>query len=664
MFNKYAVLLDKYIKSVIDEESLKLKDGVASSASVSDGYIDVKYENGKHRKLRPGKAIREIVEDNLSDHRLGDLVNRILYRYNKDHYQQQYKFKIVNNVEHYYRYDKTVMENELGNSCMIYDPENPTGKVNAQMKEKLLKWYSENGVKLLVLLNEDDKVVARTILWDVTKKPDPSDTTFTVHDRIYHSSENTKEMMLDYLKSNNIKFVRDIGVVYFKIKNPNYEHKPFFDSMKKENDGYLESYPKCIDAIKSAIRENSDLSVIFEKYSDLEIKSSLKKAVKNIKNIYIFLIKSVLYNKLDLIEYIISSFPVTDFLSSPEFINTIAEITCKTENFIALKKLISLGFNINANNGAFLKKVIENDSFIVTDESINKLGANVNVIDGVLYYIHSDRVFNILLNSDLVLTKKDVLSYLNHAISNNLQQHSLYGLVAEVFSYSVYKKLINKEEITKLLKNTTDEKLKIYFLHVLNEHQIDISLFDEIFYEIDPKIMNLNLGSHFRLLNDLSNKRSSDFIFNWLSKHDIDIDYLLDLGLQLTNIFRWSSENNNFNFIKNSPPSKKRICLNKASELGYLNIVKYLVDNGVEISDSIFYLVIKNKRYNVLEFFLDRGLFPMTGRDAADHYKTAVDYGDPNIIRLFIKYGADVVSEIGKEYGNSYAEKLNKLMSQ
>lgn len=458
MFNKYAVLLEKYavllykyIKSVIDEESLKLKDGVASSASVSDGYIDVKYENGKHRKLKPGKAIREIVEDNLPDHRLGDLVNRIIYRYKKDNNQyDKYKFKIVNNVEYYYRRDKTVMENELGNSCMIYDPEDPTGKVNAQMKEKLLKWYSENGVKLLVLLNEDDKVVARTILWDVTDNKD-TDTTFTVHDRIYHSTENTKEMMVDYLKSNNIKFIRDIGVVYFKIKNQNYEHKPFFDSMKKENDGYLESYPKCIDAIKSAIRENSDLSVIFEKYNDLEIKSSLKKAVKNIKNIHIFLIKSVLYNKLDLIEYIISSFPVTDFLSSPEFINTIAEITCKTENFIALKKLISLGFNINANNGAFLKKVIENDSPRVIDKSINRLGANVNIIDNILYYVHSDRIFNILLNSDLVLTKEDVLSYLNHAINNNLHQHSLHDLVAEIFSYSVYKKLINKEETTKLL---------------------------------------------------------------------------------------------------------------------------------------------------------------------------------------------------------------------
>lgn len=589
MLSKYAVLLDEYIKSVITEESLNVKDDTIDSASVSDGYIDVKYENGKHRKLRPGKAIREIIKDSIPDHKLGDLVNRILYRYKRDQYKQQYQFKIVNNVEYYYRHDRTVMENELGNSCMIYDPEDKfknliSGYDNEDIL-KNLKWYSKNGVRLLVLLNNDDKVVARTILWDVTKHPNPSDTVFTVHDRIYHSSEETKEMMIEYLKSNNIKFIRDIGKVYFKIKDPNHGHNPYFDSMRmeKKEKGYIESFPKCIDAIRLFLN-GEDLSIekIFEVYRDTEIIGALKKVPKTDEDIYTILIESILMDEFKIVKYILSSFSIDDFLSSPRFIDIILSIAKSSRGMDKLRDLINAGFDININNGIVLKKVIENNNYVLVLKFID-LGADINIIPNILNSIASDKIFTALMNLGLNLNKKDVLQYLNNIRSS--YDRSLRDLYVHVFSYSLRRKLINEEEVVDLLMNTDDESLMRGFFSELIDNSTGQEFINSVIYGIDPKILSE------RMFMYLFSVRSPDFIFDWLLKHDVDLKFIYRKGISTRETFAWSSKNNNFSFFKNSSEIDKNRYFKLAAGWGYTRVVEFLIKEGVDITSPSNFFV-------------------------------------------------------------------------
>lgn len=238
---KYAIIVDEYIEDVLKKRKLeyhKDHDSIGEAKIVDENpkegpKIELKYKGGRTEKLRPGKALRKIIVEKILDHELGDVVNEMVTYYKMEILKEKYTFRIVGNVPRFYAESRTIMENELGKSCMIYtDIDNeykfiPRIWEDKDTKDKL-DWYRKNNVKLAIL-TEGGKVAARCLIWDVSNNP--GGPKFPVHDRIYFTKPEIKILMKNYMESNNIEELETIGrKIYFKVRSTPKQH-PYFDTM-------------------------------------------------------------------------------------------------------------------------------------------------------------------------------------------------------------------------------------------------------------------------------------------------------------------------------------------------------------------------------------------------------------------------------------------------
>ena len=137
-------------------------------------------------KTKIGKFINKIFPGKFTDKQIEDFVNK----FKSINEKKEDRFELVTGDELLKYYLCSNYENfkgTLGSSCM-----------KDGVNQSSLEWYAENeqSVKLLVLLNNDDKVKARALVWKLNN-PDKFE---YVMDRIYYNEDHLVEKFKDYAK--------------------------------------------------------------------------------------------------------------------------------------------------------------------------------------------------------------------------------------------------------------------------------------------------------------------------------------------------------------------------------------------------------------------------------------------------------------------------------
>jgi len=191
------------------------------------------------QKARTGRILRKL-DPNLIDNEIEKFVNKYKAYY-KILVEKDFgdRFKVVRgkDIKYWYlrdRYSHFNIKSELWNSCMSYH--------NCQKK---LKIYTENPdkVALAIYLDDDDKLLARALIWKL-------DDGRIYMDRIYAVSDTYKNILLYYAEEKDmlkyprvegddeirVSFDQDYGKSY---KNPYMDTFEYFVFRKKKNKFYL-----------------------------------------------------------------------------------------------------------------------------------------------------------------------------------------------------------------------------------------------------------------------------------------------------------------------------------------------------------------------------------------------------------------------------------------
>lgn len=203
-------------RSGLEIESPKLDKNKNYSLDTSN---DLKYFNIKifkpdktqsTQKIKIGKALKSIVPD-IPD----DILSNITSALNSE---TSFNIFIVEgeDITKYYTYDKIDPMGTLGRSCMN------------EMDNSFFKIYSENkgSVKMAILLNDDDMLIARALLWNTNIG--------WVMDRVYYSSDRHKYKFIEWAKDNNYNSIYD-DIPYdlvVKLDKVEFEKYPYLDTFK------------------------------------------------------------------------------------------------------------------------------------------------------------------------------------------------------------------------------------------------------------------------------------------------------------------------------------------------------------------------------------------------------------------------------------------------
>jgi len=195
--------------------------GISKTDPYKISYIHVKkiddllkkYDNKnivweKNRNIsKPGKFLKKI-NNELPQYFIESFSN--FYKNEIDNLIVGNKFKIVNGEDllkyfHYSNYQSN--SGTLSSSCMRHSE-----------SQKLLEFYSQNDINLLILVNNSNKILGRALLWDTIEGYKIMDRIYTVDDSIIYS-------FFDWAKNNN----------YYRKKNNNWYDTINFISPDNKN---------------------------------------------------------------------------------------------------------------------------------------------------------------------------------------------------------------------------------------------------------------------------------------------------------------------------------------------------------------------------------------------------------------------------------------------
>lgn len=207
-------ILDKSGENI---ESNKLDDRNAYFFDLTDDpkYFDMDIKkplSSSIQSFKVGRALKIMVPDIPAD-----ILSNITSALQS---QLDYEIKLVEGIDIiiYYTYGDISSEGTIGRSCMN------------NMDEEFFYLYSENKgvVKLAVLLDEDDYLIARALLWKTNIG--------WVMDRVYYSSDKYEYLFKDWAKDNNyltkIEMERNEpeGGVKVELENSQFDYYPYLDT--------------------------------------------------------------------------------------------------------------------------------------------------------------------------------------------------------------------------------------------------------------------------------------------------------------------------------------------------------------------------------------------------------------------------------------------------
>ena len=214
------------------------KEDITQISFIDEARLN-RYGHGKrwYSKIRyrasPGKVIRKISSDRFSDAEIESFSNKYT-SFSKD----KINIKIVYGKDiafWYHGVNYARSSYSLGASCMRH--------TNCQ---KFFGIYTENPdhVGMAIILNQDNKLTARCLIWYPNTKKDKKTVFF---DRIYAISEDLEKAMFASLEqkgyipisSKNINKPADVGYISIDLPNTEFDYYPYVDTLSFLTDSGL-----------------------------------------------------------------------------------------------------------------------------------------------------------------------------------------------------------------------------------------------------------------------------------------------------------------------------------------------------------------------------------------------------------------------------------------
>jgi hypothetical protein len=170
-------------------------------------FKDKDFNKKKKQEFKIGKALKFIAPD-IPSHILGNIVAMLA---NVD----TVFFKIFEGnelVEYYHNESLILQRSTLGSSCMNGKP------------ETFFDIYSKNSesVKMIALLDSDNLLVARSLLWNTDKG--------WIYDRVYYSHEKYLYKLKEWAEKNDYKRINHENIYTINLNQSNFENYPYLDN--------------------------------------------------------------------------------------------------------------------------------------------------------------------------------------------------------------------------------------------------------------------------------------------------------------------------------------------------------------------------------------------------------------------------------------------------
>lgn len=263
--NKDKEWVDKIIgKSNRDISSDKLDDKNDYYFDLTDDpkYLDMKItkpNSSSTQKFKVGRALKTMVPDIPTDI-LSNIVSALQSA-------SDFEIKIVegDDIGFYYNYNDISAEGTLGKSCMN------------EMGDEIFNFYSENKdvVKLAILLDEDEMLIARALLWKTNIG--------WVMDRVYYASDKYGYQFKDWAKSNNYLISYELesskSDVKIQLNESDFDKYPYLDTFncicfnrsELSNDDifYTEDEVAMLDSVDGSFTPIRNVKLPFEHINNL-----------------------------------------------------------------------------------------------------------------------------------------------------------------------------------------------------------------------------------------------------------------------------------------------------------------------------------------------------------------------------------------------------------
>jgi hypothetical protein len=232
---------DLIYKDIKTKYNILDKTDINSKLSfVSDNQATTKINSGtdkwalfskSNNSTTIGRVVKSILSDNnivVSDRDVDKFVDKFKAEFDKSLIKdKESPFKIVKgeDIRYWYliyNYNENARSGNgsLGKSCMRYEE-----------CQKFLDIYVNNPdqVTMVILLNDDNKLLSRALLWKTNKG--------LYLDRIYYTNQSDIELVMDWVKENNTIYrmyndERLEGNEWVSLKKVKYDYYPYMDTFK------------------------------------------------------------------------------------------------------------------------------------------------------------------------------------------------------------------------------------------------------------------------------------------------------------------------------------------------------------------------------------------------------------------------------------------------
>lgn len=231
-------LSDEQTKKVLDTLNKKIENGEISQSDVNHIFDEHNIKSRSDIKL--GRLVNALLPGKFSDKEVEEFVNK--FKATKDKVGERFELVSGDDINTWYNWENySKMEGTLGNSCMA-------------KKSGLFGIYTENPeiCQLLILLNEEDKLIGRAIIWKLKSlNIHKSEEEVTFMDRQYTILDSDVEKFRNYAKEKGWSYKsynnhHSFGTINYKgedknvsmtieVKQKDYRRYPYMDTFRRYN---------------------------------------------------------------------------------------------------------------------------------------------------------------------------------------------------------------------------------------------------------------------------------------------------------------------------------------------------------------------------------------------------------------------------------------------
>ncbi len=237
-WGKNNKLSDEHVKNVLDFLNKKIENGEISQSDVNTIFDEHDIKSRSDIKL--GRLVNALLPGKFSDKEVEEFVNK--FKATKDKVGERFELVSGDDINTWYNWENySKMEGTLGNSCMA-------------KKSGLFNIYTENQeiCQLLILLNEEDKLIGRAIIWKLKSlNIHKSEEEVIFMDRQYTILDSDVEKFRNYAKEKGWSYKsynnhHSFGTINYKgedknvsmtieVKQKDYRRYPYMDTFRRYN---------------------------------------------------------------------------------------------------------------------------------------------------------------------------------------------------------------------------------------------------------------------------------------------------------------------------------------------------------------------------------------------------------------------------------------------